>query len=308
MLTPVKQRIVDEHTAITGAHDDPAVYAGPPGDPGLLGPDSISWRVHADVAAMSIAGAAAITMELLHPAVMAGVHERSTYREQPFKRARATAGYVVQTTFGNTEAAHDVIGRVRRMHERISGTLPDGRPYRAMDPEILAWVHTCIPWAIMLAYDRYTRPLSTAERDQYLAEQAIIGRLSGAGDIPETYADLLQYVEAMRPQLVVSEQTRTFFSFLLTAPFGPKLPEPLAYRLKRLNLQASLSIMPPWVAELTGYAHPEPAQRLLIDPLLQLNARTTRWAFCTPPYAAMAAQRMAGETAPARGARRTALA
>ncbi len=99
---------------------------------------------------------------------------------------RNTFGYVVTTTFGNTDAATRLIERVRRMHERVNGTLPDGRPYRAMDPELIGWVHTAIPWSIMLAYDAYRRPLTVDEKNRYLAEQAVIGRMGGAGDIPTT--------------------------------------------------------------------------------------------------------------------------
>ena len=50
------------------------------------------------------------------------------------------------------------------MHERVNGTMPDGRPYRAMDPELIGWVHNAIPWAIMLAYEAYVRPLSDDEK------------------------------------------------------------------------------------------------------------------------------------------------
>ena len=48
--------------------------------------------------------------------------------------------------------------------------------------------------------------------------------MGGAGDIPETAAELDDYVEAMRPKLAVNEQTREFFEFLLDSPFGPPLP------------------------------------------------------------------------------------
>ena len=55
----------------------------------------------------------------------------------------------------------------------------------ALDPELIAWVHTCIPWAIMNAFDRYRRPLTTEEKDRYLTEQAVIGRMGGAEWVPE---------------------------------------------------------------------------------------------------------------------------
>ncbi len=72
------------------------------------------------------------------------------------------------------------------MHSRVNGVRPDGVAYRALDPELIGWVHTCIPWAVMTAYDRFNRALTDEEKGRYLAEQAVIGRMSGAGEIPET--------------------------------------------------------------------------------------------------------------------------
>src|SRR6201991_3187234 len=158
-----------------GRHDDPDIYGGPPGDPGLIGSDSVSWEVNADLASVSQAGLPAIVLEILHPSVVAGVQDLSNYREDPFQRARATLGYVLTTTFGNTEAATRLIGRVKGGHAYVKGTRPDGVPYRALDPELIAWVHTCIPWMILRTFERHRRPLTPAERDRYLAEQALIG-------------------------------------------------------------------------------------------------------------------------------------
>ena len=89
-------------------------------------------------------------------------------------------------------------------------------PYRALDPELIGWVHTCIPWAVMTAFERFNRPLSDDERDRYLREQAVIGRMGGADEIPETAPSSSEYVEAMRPKLAVNEQTREFFEFLMS--------------------------------------------------------------------------------------------
>ena len=79
---------------------------GRPGDAGLAGgPGSISWEINGDLASLSAGGAAAIIMEVLHPSVMAGVFQQSSYETDPLRRARNTLGYVLGTTFGSTEAA-----------------------------------------------------------------------------------------------------------------------------------------------------------------------------------------------------------
>jgi uncharacterized protein (DUF2236 family) len=296
-LNPVRQRIVADHVGQTGRHDQPGIYAAPPGDPGLVGPGSVSWALHSDAAAVAIGGVAAIVMEILHPSVMAGVHDLSGYREKPLRRASATYGYVIVTTFGNTEAAEGTIERVRRMHERVNGTRPDGVPYRALDPDLIGWVHTCIPWAVMRAFERYNRPLSVDERDRYLAEQAVIGRKGGAADVPVTAAELDDYVESMRPQLCVNEQTRGFFEFLLNAPFGERVPAPLSRPAHLFQIHAAMSIMPGWARRLTGFGHPALVQRALFEPALQLKARQLRWAFGVPPFRAMAEARVGASVA-----------
>ena len=49
----LRRRIVADFEKGAGKHDDPDVYGGPPGDPGLCGPDSVSWEIHADLASVS---------------------------------------------------------------------------------------------------------------------------------------------------------------------------------------------------------------------------------------------------------------
>ncbi|MFV9635994.1 oxygenase MpaB family protein [Mycobacterium neumannii] len=292
----LKARIVADFEKSAGRHDDPAVYGGPPGDPGLLGPDSISWEIHADLASVSQAGLPAIVLEILHPSVVAGVQDLSNYRQDPFQRARATLGYVLTTTFGNTAAATAVIDHVRHVHSFITGTRPDGLPYRALDPELIAWVHTCIPWMILRAFEHTKRPLSQTERDRYLAEQAVIGRLGGADWVPETEAELDEYVTTMRPRLAVNAQTREFLDFLMTSPFFPDLPAPVDRRLHRFAIYAGMSRAPRWAQELIGYDRPPAVMRRLIEPSLQLDARQLRWALGTPRYVQIARARAAAAT------------
>jgi uncharacterized protein (DUF2236 family) len=277
-----------------GRHDDPAVYGGPPGDPGLIGPGSMSCEINADLASVSQAGLPAIVLEILHPSVIAGVQDLSNYREDPFQRARATLGYVLATTFGNTEAATSVIERVKHIHSFVNGTRPDGVAFSALDPELIAWVHTCIPWMILRAYEATRRPLSQHEKDRYLSEQAVIGQMSGADWVPTTATELDDYVETMRPRLCVNAQTREFVDFLMTSPFFPNLPERLDRELHRFAIYAGMSMAPRWAQELVGYDRPPMVTRSLMGPMLRFDARRLRWAFGAPRYLQMAQDRAAG--------------
>jgi uncharacterized protein (DUF2236 family) len=296
----LRRRIVADFEKGAGRHDDPAVYGGPSGDPGLIGPGSISWEVNGDLASVAQAGLPAIVLEILHPSVIAGVQDMSSYRQNPFQRARATLGYVLTTTFGNTEAATKLIEHVRHVHAYVNGTRPDGVGYRALDPELISWVHTCIPWMIMRTFEHTNRTLAPEERDRYLAEQAIIGRLGGGDFAPTTAAELDEYVADTRPRLNVNAQTREFIDFLLTSPFFPDLPDAMDRQLHRLAVYAGMSRAPLWARELIGFDRPPPLTRALIEPMLQLDARRVRWAFGTPRFVRLARARVSA--APARNA------
>jgi uncharacterized protein (DUF2236 family) len=293
-MNPLKRAISEDLVRQTGRHDEPDIFGGPPGDPGLIGPDSMSWEINGDIASVVLGGLGAIVMEILHPSVMAGVQDLSSYQEQPERRGKTTFGYVVTTTFANTQAATRLINAVKRMHSRVEGTRPDGIPYRALDPELIGWVHTCIPWAIMTAYERYNRPLGDEQKDRYLAEQALIGRMGGAGEIPETVAELRDYIEEMRPKLAVTQQTLQFFEFLMTMPFGVPLPGPLSRAAHRFQAEAGMSLMPAWARRMTGFDSLAIERRVVYHPALAAYARAIRWAFGTPAYKRLALERAAG--------------
>src|SRR3954464_6277431 len=156
-MNALRRWMVDDFEKGAGRHDYPAVYGGPPGDPGLIGPGSMSWEINADLASESQAGLPAIVREILHPSVIAGVQDLSNYQEDPFARARATLGYVLTTTFGNTEAATRLSEQFKAVHSYVKGPRPEGVAYQALDPELIARVHTCIPWMIMRAYQHTKR-------------------------------------------------------------------------------------------------------------------------------------------------------
>jgi uncharacterized protein (DUF2236 family) len=297
-----RRRIVRDIEAAGGRHDEPEIYGGEPGDPGLVGgPESISWEIHGDLASLAVAGTAAILMELLHPSVMAGVHEHSTYRSDPLRRARNSLGYVLRTTFGSTPGATRVVESVKRAHAFVHGTRPDGVPYRALDPELIAWVHTSIPWAVMTAFDRYARPLSLEEKNRYLREQAVIGRMGGADAVPESVAELDAYVERMRPLLCCGEPLHDFLDFV--ARGSDALPLSRGERVDRwIGVRASMDLLPAWARRLTGTDSPDWLRRLVLRPSDRLKTALTRWAVPVLPCKAMALARVRGDAAAERAA------
>ena len=80
-------------------------------------------------------------LQTLHPLAMAGVAEHSSYQEDPLGRLRRTAAFVGTTTFGTVAEAEAAIAQVQRVHRRVQGLAPDGRPYAADDPELVTFIH-----------------------------------------------------------------------------------------------------------------------------------------------------------------------
>ncbi len=148
-----------------------------PGDPGLTGPDSPSWRVIGEPAAIA-GGIRGLLTQVSHPLAMAGVHDHSAFREDPLERLQRTSAYVTTSTFGSTAEAIAVAGRVRAVHPRVVGTAPDGRPYRADDPRLLVWVSIALTSSFLTAHRLWAPDVLTpAEEDRFVAEQSRIGAL-----------------------------------------------------------------------------------------------------------------------------------
>ncbi len=111
-----------------------------PDAPRRFGPDSAMWAVHTDLA-MLVGGLRALLLQTLHPLALAGVTQHSSYRTDPLGRLQRTGAFLGATTFGTAEESDRAIATVRAIHTRVTGTTRDGRPYSALDPHLLAWVH-----------------------------------------------------------------------------------------------------------------------------------------------------------------------
>jgi uncharacterized protein (DUF2236 family) len=118
--------------------------------------------------------------------------------------------------------------------------------------------------------------------------------MGGAGEIPQTAAELRDYVEDMRPKLAVTQQTLQFFEFLMTMPFGVPMPGPLSRPMHRFQVEAGMSLMPGWARRMAGFDSLALERRMVYSPSLAAYARSIRWAFGTPEYKRLAEERAAG--------------
>jgi len=255
-------------------------YTEPAGDPGLFGPDSPAWEVHADPA-MLVAGIRALLLQMFHPLAMAGVADHSDYRQDPSGRLNRTAHFVTVTTFGSTPAAEDALAEVRRVHGYVTGTAPDGRAYSANDPHLLLWVHVAEVDSFLRAYQRYgRRPLSPDEADRYVHDMAEVAVRLGADVPPRTVAGMRSWLRGMRDQLDIGDQARDTCRFLLSPP---KLP--LAARGPyTMVAAAAIGLLPTW-ARVELRVPPLPlVDRLAVVPAARLLVGTLGWATGGSPF------------------------
>jgi uncharacterized protein (DUF2236 family) len=171
------------------------------GDPGLFGPDSVTWRIHSD-GSMLVGGIRSLLVQMLHPLAMAGVAEHSDYRRHPERRLARTSQYVALTTFGTTEQADQAFAMVERAHRHVHGIAPDGRPYSANDPHLIAWVHHAEVDSFLRAYRRYgAATLTDADADRYVDEMAVVCERLGGETPARSVAELDAWMDAIRPEL-----------------------------------------------------------------------------------------------------------
>jgi uncharacterized protein (DUF2236 family) len=242
---------------------------------GLFGPNSVAWRVHGDVAAMMVGGVAALLLQMLEPAVLAGVWDHSNFRTDMQGRLRRTAWFIALTTYGGKSEAEAVIAKVRAIHDHVEGVLPDGRPYRANDPALLSWVHLTETTSFLNGWIRYAEPhMSMRDQDRYFAEMAQVAQALGAGSVPYSRAEAVRMIEAAHPRLRCDARTREVARFVLRQPARNPMAEPV----QQLAMQASIDLLPEWARRMHGLATP-PFSRPFVRAGLFGIAQTLRWAF-----------------------------
>ena len=224
-------------------------------DPGLFGPGSVAWRLHADPA-MLVGGLRALLVQALEPRAMAGVDQHSRYRADPWGRLQRTTEFVYRTTYGDRVTAEDACERVRKVHERIKGVDPTtGRWYTATDPDLLLWIHAVEVHSFIAAYRAYAGRLDDEDADRYVSEMVRVAELVElpVGLAPRSLGELREYlwsVDGLQITPAAREGMRTIF-------FPPM---PLTLRpLWAIPALATVAILPRVARDLYGLPWPPPA-------------------------------------------------
>jgi uncharacterized protein (DUF2236 family) len=245
---------------ITGATSSLEAFKTPLGDPGLFGPQSVVWKVHADFSAMMVGGLSSLMIQALHPRALAAVWDHSNFREQLKARLGRTALFVASTTYGGVELASKSIERVNAIHAKIEGLDQQGKPYKANEPHLLRWVHLIETVSFLNAYQHLAlRPLSASDCNRYVVEMNKVGEMLGATHLPTTLQDLQHAVAQYEPELVFDNRTRETIQSIENYAVG--LTEKPFFAL---ILKSSFDIVPHWLLQ--------KLQRTP-DACLQINAR-----------------------------------
>ncbi|GLR46569.1 oxygenase MpaB family protein [Sphingomonas astaxanthinifaciens] len=275
-LAPTEQLRRAIARGVVGFFNDPEQGQQPivPALDSLCPPEGVAWRVHADVTGMMVGGVAALLWQMLHPKALAGVWDHSDFRRNMHGRLRNTARFIAVTTYGARSDAEQAIERVRKIHGFVHGSLPDGTPYDANDPRLLAFVHVAGSAMFLAGYRRFKEPgMSPADRDTYWREVAVIGEMLGADPVPRSEAEAALLARDFLLELRADQRSRTIRDIILQSP-----PERLSVLpLQRLLTRSAIDLLPPEVRRLHGLKDGGIARPTTQAMTLGL-ATTLRWA------------------------------
>ncbi len=247
------------------------------GDKGLFGPGSVTWQVHAD-SSMLIGGIRALLLQTIHPLAMAGVADHSAYRTDPTGRLWRTASFVGSTTFGTTAEATRAVAVVKKVHERVVGPAPDGRPYSANDPHLMAWVHHTLVESFLVSYQRYgSSKLCADDADRYVSEQARLGDLMGVESPARSVSELREAMSLIRSELKAGAQARSAIRFLLVPPLALAARGPYA-----VLCAAAVGLLPGWVRWDLRIPYFPITERLAVRPATKTLSAILGWAMSAP--------------------------
>jgi uncharacterized protein (DUF2236 family) len=198
---------------------------------------SMIRRIHRE-RAVALSGPRALLMQAAHPLAVFGLLAHSSALDEPYERLARTAETMNTIAFGSRADADRITRRVRAMHRRVNGRLPEaigpypaGTTYRADDPRLLLWVLFSLVDSALVVYRRYVHSLSREQEAAFWEDYKVVGRLFGLKrrDMPATLDDLDAYRTRMLygDELLVTDWARQRARQIVLEPPVPLLARPL---------------------------------------------------------------------------------
>ena len=221
---------------------------GRPGDPGLFGPGTVAWRVNGE-GVLLLGGPRALLMQIAHPSVAAGVAEHSDFPAEPYARLWRTMDFMLRISFGDRRQSREAAQQVTSVHRRVAGRRDDGAAYRALDPDLLLWVHATLVDTALVIYRRFFGPLSPADEARYYAEMKRQATLMHVPEetLPSSLDRFRAHVAETLDRLEVREDARRLAPAILRPPL-PALLRPVG----ALQELITVGVLPPRLRDAYG--------------------------------------------------------
>lgn len=222
-------------------------------DFGLFGPQSVTWKIMGEPV-MWVAGMRALYLQALHPRVMKGTWQNTSFSrpDEAWGRFTRTIKFVQTRTYGTVAEVERAGRRVRKIHSALTGIDSDGSEFRLDEPELLLWVHCAEIASEADVARRSGVQVSPAELDVFVDEQRRSAEVVGLdpSSVPASMAELDDYFRQMRPRIYACAEAKQ----ALRQSFTPKVPLlflPVRVIAPPVNLLAFASL-PPWARQMYG--------------------------------------------------------
>lgn len=184
----------------------------------MFPPGTVARRVNAETALL-LGGGRALLLQLAHPMVAAGVADHSDFRRDAFGRLANTLDLTLTVAFGDEDQRRAALARVAVTHRGVTGMRGD-RPYRALDPQLLMWVHATLVDSALVTYERFVGSISPVARERYHEEMKRQAVAFGVprDRVPRSFEDFRGYMDGMVETLEVTDEARALSREVLRPP------------------------------------------------------------------------------------------
>ncbi|CAB4915560.1 unannotated protein [freshwater metagenome] len=224
--------------------------AAAPGE-GIFAEDAPIRRVNRELI-VAFSGARALLLQAAHPLMFEGFIDRTSGMDDPHGRLARTATVMNTIYFGRREDAEHQTARVRRVHARIRGTLPEpagrypaGTPFAADEPRHLLWTLAPLFESAELIYRLYVGDLDRDERDALWQDYRVVGGLFGLApdEMPATIEEFDAYYDGMLHggDLYVTDRAREVGRRVV---FHPPAPLHMRWLVESVNFAIAGSLPP----------------------------------------------------------------
>jgi uncharacterized protein (DUF2236 family) len=196
-----------------------------------LGPGSLLWRWAGDTRIAFLGGTIGL-LQLMHPAIGAGVLEHSDFFHDPYGRVFRSLPSILGVVYDGPGAA--TTGRmVRDFHRDIKGTDAEGRSYHALNPETYWWAHATFQFMAEQVADRFdAHRLTSTEREQLYLEGVEWYRRYGVSErgVPPSRAAFQEVWDRYCAEVLeMNAAAQWVLDSILSPRRPPKLPPELAW-------------------------------------------------------------------------------